>query len=340
MADLAGPIVYKENMKQIITAPVLVPGEADHDGDILSEEQIEDVSIEFMEKYRNIDYQHSLNNVGTVVESYITTVPLKFDRGGEKLEIPVGTWIMSVKVNDESTWEKVKKGELTGLSIMGVLRTIMKSKEKEEALKEMEVVSVKSSESSSEKTTLYDIGDFVITHVSLVDEPAVPKAKFVAIKSKQPTEEEKSLFNKFISFIKSDEGKGKQTKKEENEMTEEQVRELFKEELEKQKEEETKTSDEPEDENVDEEEESTDESEGEDEGQTEEEVSQKGFNEVQAEQLSRLIAKEVEKSLKGKGKDTSTKSSKIDFEGEESNEKSVKSAFDASGRFIGKKGGE
>lgn len=82
---------------------------------------------------------------------------------------------MGVRVQDEEVWQAVKEGKLTGFSIMGVPKVALKSKE------------------AAKRTTLADLereaGDWVVNAVSLVDEPAVPKAKFIAIKSKENREE-------------------------------------------------------------------------------------------------------------------------------------------------------
>src|SRR5690606_41471710 len=79
-------------------------------------EKIEEVAHKFIEEYGNIDLMHSLKNVGRVVESYIAPVDLHF---GE-VSVPKGSWMMGVRVTDDETWDLVKKGRLTGFSIMGM----------------------------------------------------------------------------------------------------------------------------------------------------------------------------------------------------------------------------
>ncbi|OQP10640.1 MULTISPECIES: XkdF-like putative serine protease domain-containing protein [Geobacillus] len=169
--ELTAPVTYKNEEKRIVFGPVLVPNEPDSDGDMVSAEKIEEVAHKFLEQYGNIDLQHTLNNVGKVVESYI----LPFDWEINELTIPKGSWMMGVRVQDEDVWQAVKEGKLTGFSIMGVPKAALKSKE------------------AVKRTTLADLeraaGDWVVNAVSLVDEPAVPKAKFIAIKSKDSREE-------------------------------------------------------------------------------------------------------------------------------------------------------
>ncbi|MGV2488500.1 UNVERIFIED_CONTAM: structural protein, partial [Bacillus mycoides] len=69
--ELTAPVTHKNEEKRIVFGPVLVPDEPDSDGDVVTAEKIEEVAHKFLEQYGNIDLQHTLNNVGKVVESYI-----------------------------------------------------------------------------------------------------------------------------------------------------------------------------------------------------------------------------------------------------------------------------
>lgn len=167
MAELTAPLVYKNEEKRIVYGPVLIPNEPDTDGDVVTAEKIENVAHKFVEEYGNIDLMHSLNNVGRLVESYILPVDLEVD---ENTLIPKGSWIMGVRVTDDDAWQAVKDGRLSGFSIMALQKMSMKSSEKKQ---------------KSKRVTLADLGDdWIVNAVSLVDEPAVPKAKWIAIKRK------------------------------------------------------------------------------------------------------------------------------------------------------------
>src|SRR5690606_1527312 len=167
MAELTAPLVYKNEEKRIVYGPVLIPNEPDTDGDVVTAEQIENVAHKFVEEYGNIDLMHSLNNVGRLVESYILPVDLEVD---EETIIPKGSWVMGVRVTDDDAWQAVKDGKLSGFSIMALQKVAMKSSEKKQ---------------KSKRVTLADLGDdWIVNAVSLVDEPAVPKAKWIAIKRK------------------------------------------------------------------------------------------------------------------------------------------------------------
>lgn len=170
LPEITGPIVIKHATKRIAYAAVLVPGEPDHDGELVDVARVEKAAHEWMESYRNVDLQHTLNNVGVPVESFLLPAEMSVKNiyTGEDMTLPKGTWILGSKT-DEETWAKVEKGELTGYSVMGIRRAAMKS-----------------ADAALKKTLLKDLGeDWIAAAVSFVDEPAVPKAKFFALKAKE-----------------------------------------------------------------------------------------------------------------------------------------------------------
>lgn len=185
VCELTGPIVMKNANKRIAYAAVLVPGEPDSDGEVVTKEKIEQAAHEWMQSYRNVDLQHTLNNVAVPVESYVLPMDMEVDMQGVKTILPAGTWVLASKVQDEATWDMVEKGELTGYSVMGIRRTTLETANK-------------SAEVALKKTLLRDLGeDWIAAAVSIVDEPAVPKAKFFALKSKEvPAEKSKSWYQK------------------------------------------------------------------------------------------------------------------------------------------------
>ena len=160
---MIAPIVVKNAPERKVFGPVLIPDEPDYDGDVVSAEKIEQIHDLFNEKYQNIDVQHSLQNVGKIYTSYIA--PSEISYGEQKF--PQGTWMMGVKVTDDKAWKLVEKGILTGFSIMAINPVIGNATKGEGG-----------------RTTLADLGnDWIVNAVSLVTDPAVPRAKFVAIKS-------------------------------------------------------------------------------------------------------------------------------------------------------------
>ena len=189
--ELTGPIVLKDAKRRIAYAPVLVPGEEDSDGEKVTAEKVEQVAHEWMAAYRNIDHDHSLNNLEAFpVESYITPAEMTVKNSDGEVTIPQGSWILATKFTRPEDWTKVEKGEWGGYSIMGVRRmaeSAMKSRD--------EMVA------ASKRTLLGDLGDdWVTTHVSVVDQPAVPKAKWFALKSRDSGR----LFSRKNAFTVSD----------------------------------------------------------------------------------------------------------------------------------------
>lgn len=174
--ELTGPIVFKNARKRIAYAAVLIPGEIDSDGESVTAEKIEEVAHEWMEHYRNIDLQHSLNNVGIPVETYLLPEEMTVKAlDGEVMKLPKGSWILGSRLNT-STWASVEKGDLTGYSVMGIKRAALKSADNDNEI----MMAMK-------KTLLRDLGeDWVPAYVSVVNRPAVPKAKFFALKAEEP----------------------------------------------------------------------------------------------------------------------------------------------------------
>jgi len=107
--------------KQIAFAPVLVPGEADKQGDIIPDHEIEKAAHGYLANHRKVDADHDLfDGKGTPVESWTLKRDMAFTKpdGTESREYPKGTWVMGIKFDDE-TWSRLKSGELGGLSIYG-----------------------------------------------------------------------------------------------------------------------------------------------------------------------------------------------------------------------------
>ncbi len=139
-----------------------------------------------MRNYRNIDFMHSLNAVkSTILENYILPFDMEVETYGVKRTLPAGTWIMGIEIEDEAVKNLVREGKIRGFSVMGVRKSEFMN-----AMKNNRDPAIK-------RTTFRDLGDdFEITHVSLVDEPAVTDALFFAFKSRSQEEKEtwKDLF--------------------------------------------------------------------------------------------------------------------------------------------------
>jgi hypothetical protein len=67
----------------------------------------------------NIEHGRKFLNNVDVVESWIIEDQEKDKQQVFGMDYPKGTWMITMKVNDDSTWEKVKDGKLKGFSVQG-----------------------------------------------------------------------------------------------------------------------------------------------------------------------------------------------------------------------------
>jgi hypothetical protein len=108
-------ICKTDDDKRMVYGVFLYPEEADHDGDVISADDIEKVAHGFMADYRTIDEMHK-----DVIEADIVESALAWKDGleiyGEK-KVKKGTWFGAVKVHDEKVWDKVKSGLYKGFSV-------------------------------------------------------------------------------------------------------------------------------------------------------------------------------------------------------------------------------
>ena len=80
-----------------------------------------------------LEHQHELNGL-TLVESWIVEDKIHDKSRKYGLNVPVGTWMGSVKVNNDDVWsEYVKSGKVKGFSIEGYFVDKMQNKEEQTA---------------------------------------------------------------------------------------------------------------------------------------------------------------------------------------------------------------
>jgi len=118
-------IAKVDKEKRIVTGIVLEPDEVDAQGDTIDAEAIERAAHKFLASYNRetqLGVLHTMfGEIGVeLVESWIAKTSFKL--GDQK--VTKGTWLMSNKINDDTLWKKVKKGEITGFSIQGVATVI------------------------------------------------------------------------------------------------------------------------------------------------------------------------------------------------------------------------
>lgn len=112
-----------ESDERLVTGIVLQPDIIDAHQDIISAPVIKEAAHDFLARYNlsnQLGVQHKLfKQQIDLVESYIA--PTELVLGGQ--EVKKGSWIMTVKVNDDALWGMVKGGALTGFSI-GAIATV------------------------------------------------------------------------------------------------------------------------------------------------------------------------------------------------------------------------
>lgn len=129
------PMRFADEEKHELTGAFLVPElrmlRYDENGEpykvFFSKETVAKIAREFLSN-RQFNIGHSADTDKIVLlESWIkTTEQDKSTALG--LDVPVGTWLGSVKVNDEILWNEIKEGKYNGFSIAGAF-TSSKSQE-------------------------------------------------------------------------------------------------------------------------------------------------------------------------------------------------------------------
>jgi hypothetical protein len=68
----------------------------------------------------NATYEHDKKLKGmSVVESWIIEDSKQDKSAKYGFDLPIGTWMISMKVNNEQVWNDVKEGKIKGFSIEG-----------------------------------------------------------------------------------------------------------------------------------------------------------------------------------------------------------------------------
>ena len=119
-----------DDEKRLVTGIVMKPDVPDAHGDTTTAEEIRKAHEGFMLRSQEMNAQHdrmtgddeldeytkaSTSDDTKLVESYLAPNDLTIGN----TDISKGSWIMTVKVIDDTAWSLVKSGKLTGFSIQG-----------------------------------------------------------------------------------------------------------------------------------------------------------------------------------------------------------------------------
>lgn len=113
-----GRIVKADAENHYVTGIVYEPMAEDSHGNFMTEDEITKAAYYFAKNGNKVDLQHSFEPLdgAAVVESWIAKADFEID--GEAIQ--KGTWLMTVEVADESVWDGIEKGEITGFSMGGL----------------------------------------------------------------------------------------------------------------------------------------------------------------------------------------------------------------------------
>lgn len=89
-----------------------------------TKESIEKMSQDFMKNYRQnevtLDHEEMASDI-TITESWLVEDPYKDKANALDINVPQGTWMVGMKVNQIDVWERIKSGELKGFSVESMI---------------------------------------------------------------------------------------------------------------------------------------------------------------------------------------------------------------------------
>lgn len=107
--------------ERLVFAEVYAPLRPDSDGEFMDAEGIKKMAYEFMQRMEldSVDSYHSNELVPgcCVVESFIA-------RKGDP-DFIEGSWVVGMHVNNDSMWDKIKKGEINGFSMEAMVQKVV-----------------------------------------------------------------------------------------------------------------------------------------------------------------------------------------------------------------------
>ena len=89
-----------------------------------TKESIERMSQDFMKEYRQYEVKTDHDGIANevcVVESWLVSDSYKDKSNSLGINVPEGTWMVGMKVNNIETWERIKAGELKGFSVESII---------------------------------------------------------------------------------------------------------------------------------------------------------------------------------------------------------------------------
>ena len=140
-----------EEDKMILVGPSMIPNisipRIDEDGEKyfvrFSPETIKEICMKYFKEARtnDVNTDHEENEAGAYIfESWIVEDP-ETDKANTiyGYNVPAGTWMVTMKVDNKETWARIKAGQLRGFSIEGILADMeeLEAKKKYEKIKKI-----------------------------------------------------------------------------------------------------------------------------------------------------------------------------------------------------------
>lgn len=149
MSDQEIKLAKVDDEKRIVMGAALIPSKPifRRDGDesyyvYFSEDTVRRSSELFFQNgnQSNATLEHQMKANGlTVVESWIVEDETKDKSAIYNLNAPVGSWVISMKVEDDELWQQIKEGKkYTGFSIEGFFSDRAQIKKSKEDMSEVE----------------------------------------------------------------------------------------------------------------------------------------------------------------------------------------------------------
>jgi hypothetical protein len=122
---------FSDDDQMIITGPAMIPNalipRKDEMGNIFhvyfSKETVEKVARKFLADNNahvtDINHDDNIVQENTLLESWIVEDPAMDKSKAMGFNVPKATWMVSYKINNKDTWNKIKAGELNGFSVAG-----------------------------------------------------------------------------------------------------------------------------------------------------------------------------------------------------------------------------
>ena len=130
-------ISFAQEDKMTITGPALIPNKLIYRRDkqtgeeynvFFSDETVRKIAEQYLanSNQHNSNLEHGTQLDGICMsESWIVENSKNDKSCAMGMELPVGTWMVTLKVNDAAIWEKIKCGDIRGFSVEGTMHMLV-----------------------------------------------------------------------------------------------------------------------------------------------------------------------------------------------------------------------